>query len=116
MPRKAWGALNASYDPHTYGANSDRCLNNVRITHGSNPLQEMGGIEDRAADTLSAGTTLDDHMLYTIFIDALPPEYEVEARNLVPRDSRDDIIKAVRDGRAVKAPTRMWWFGRGCQW
>ena len=43
--------------------------------------------------------TLDDHMLYTIFIDALPAEYEVEARNLASRDSigRDDIIKAVRE-------------------
>ena len=43
--------------------------------------------------------TLDDHMLYTIFIDALPAEYEVEARNLASRDSigRDDIIKAIRE-------------------
>ena len=36
---------------------------------------------------------------YAPFIDALPAEYEVEARNLAPRDSigRDDIIKAVRE-------------------
>ena len=43
--------------------------------------------------------TLDDHMLYTIFYDALPAEYEVEARNIASRDSigRVDIIKAVRE-------------------
>ena len=43
------------------------------------------------------GLTLDAHMLYTIFIDALPAEYEVETRNLASRDSigRDDIMKAV---------------------
>ena len=43
--------------------------------------------------------TLDDHMMYTIFIDALPAEYEVEARNLASRDSigRDDIIDALRE-------------------
>ena len=37
-------------------------------------------------------------MLYTNNIDALPAEYEVEARNLASRDrnDRDDIIKAVR--------------------
>ena len=47
----------------------------------------------------TAGLTLDDHLLYNIFIDALPAEYEVEARNLASRDSidRDDIIKAVRE-------------------
>ena len=47
----------------------------------------------------TAGLTLDDHMLYTIFFGAFPAEYEVEARNVVSRDSigRDDIIKAVRE-------------------
>ena len=38
-------------------------------------------------------------MLYTIFMDALPAEYEVEARrNLASRNSigRDNIVKAVR--------------------
>ena len=59
----------------------------------------MGRIEDLAAEMHTAGMTLDDHMLYTIFIDALPAEYEVEAKNLASRDSigRDDIIKAVRE-------------------
>ena len=59
----------------------------------------MGRIEDLAAEMRTAGMTLDDHMLYTISIDALPAEYEVEARNLASRDSigRDDIIKAVRE-------------------
>ena len=43
--------------------------------------------------------TLDGHMPYTIFNDALPAEYEVEARNFASRDSigRDDITKAVRE-------------------
>ena len=65
----------------------------------------MGRIEDLAAEMRTAGLTLDDHMLYTIFIDALPAEYEVEARNLASRDSigRDDIIKAVR-----AAPPTFW--------
>ena len=59
----------------------------------------MGRIEDLAAEMRTAGMTVDDHMLYTIFIDALPAEYEEEARNLASRDSfgRDDIIKAVRE-------------------
>ena len=59
----------------------------------------MRRIEDLAAEMRIAGLTLDDHMLYTIFIDALPAEYEVKARNLTRRDGigRDDIIKAVRE-------------------
>ena len=59
----------------------------------------MGRIEDLAAEMRTAGLTVDDHMLCTIFIDAFPAEYEVEARNLTSRDSigRDDIIKAVRE-------------------
>ena len=38
-------------------------------------------------------------MLYTIFIDALPTEYEVETGNLAPRDTigREEIIKVVRE-------------------
>ena len=83
------------------GAKCDlsRRLNSFKIAPGSNPLEEMGRIEDLAAEMRTAGMTLDDHMLYTIFIDALPAEYEVEARNLASRDSigRDDIIKAVRE-------------------
>ena len=39
------------------------------------------------------------YMLYTIIIDALPAEYEVEARVLVSRGStgREEIIKALRE-------------------
>ena len=100
-PREAWDALLAWYGPQTTGAKSDlsRRLNSFKIAPGSNPLEEMGRIEDLAAEMRTAGLTLDDHMLYTIFIDALPAEYEVEARNLASRDSigRDDIIKAVRE-------------------
>ena len=87
--------------PQTTGAKSDisRRLNSFKIAPGSNPLEEMGRIEDLAAEMRTSGLTLDDHMLYTIFIDALPAEYEVEARNLASRDiiGRDDIIKAVRE-------------------
>lgn len=59
----------------------------------------MGRIEDVAAEMRTAGLTLGDHMVYTICIDALPAECEVEARNLAYRDSigRDDIIKTVRE-------------------
>ena len=55
----------------------------------------MGWIEDLAAEMRTAGLTLDDHMLYTIFIDALPAEYEVEVKNLASRDKigSDGIIK-----------------------
>ena len=100
-PREAWDALLALYGPQTTGAKSDlsRRLNGFKIAAGSNPLQEMGRIKDLAAEIRTAGMTLDDHMLYTIGINALPAEYEVEARNLASRDSigRDDIIKAVRE-------------------
>ena len=37
---------------------------------------------DLAAELRTAELTLDDHMLYTIFIDALRAKYEVEARSL----------------------------------
>ena len=69
------------------------------VSGPKDPLEEMGRIEDHAAEMRTAGLTLDDHILYTIFIDALPAEYEVEARNLASRGSigRDDIIKAVRE-------------------
>ena len=59
----------------------------------------MGRTQYVAAEMRTAGPTVDDHMLYTIFIDALSAECEVEARNLVSRDSIDynDIITAVRE-------------------
>ena len=47
----------------------------------------MGTIEDLAAEMHTAGITLDDHMLYTIFIEPLSAEYEVEAMNLESCDS-----------------------------
>ena len=100
-PREAWEALLAWYGPQTTGAKSDlsRRLNSFNIAPRSSPLEEMGRIEDLAAEMRTAGMTLDDHMMYTIFIDALPAEYEVEARNLASRDSigREDTIKVVRE-------------------
>ena len=100
-PREAWEALLPWYGPQTTGAKSSlsRRLNIFKIAPGSNPLEEIGRIEDLATEMRTAGITLDDHMLYTIFIDALPAQYEVEARNLASRDSigREDIIKAVRE-------------------
>ena len=99
-PREAWGALHEYNGPQTTGGKSDlsRRLDSFKIAPGSNPLEEMVRIEDLAAEMRTAGLTLDDYMLYTIFIDALPAEYEVEARNLVSSDSigRDDTIKTVR--------------------
>ena len=59
----------------------------------------MGRIEDFAAKKRPAGLSLDDHMLYTMSIDPLPTEYEVEAWNLASRDSigHDNIFKTVRE-------------------
>ncbi|CAN0570681.1 unnamed protein product, partial [Laminaria digitata] len=73
-PREAWDALLAWYGPQTTGAKSDPSgrLNSFRIATGSNPQAEMGRIEDLAAEMRTAGMILDDNMLYTIFLDALP--------------------------------------------
>ena len=38
----------------------------------------MGRIEDLATGMGTARMSVDDHVLYTIFIDALPAEYEVK--------------------------------------
>ena len=59
----------------------------------------MGRVDDLAAEMRTAGLTLDDHMLYTTFVDALSAEYEVEARSLGSRNSvgRDGMINAVRE-------------------
>ena len=75
-PREAWDAHFAWYGPQTTGAESDlsRRLNRFNIAPGSKPPDEMGRIEDHAAEMRTAGMTVDDHMLYTIFIDALPAE------------------------------------------
>ena len=109
-PREALEALLAWHGPQTMGAKSDlsRRLNSLKIAPGSNPLEEMGRIEDLAAEMHTAGMTLDDRMLYTIFIDPLPADYEVEARNLASRDSigRDDIIKTVREWHHGLSGTR----------
>ena len=58
----------------------------------------MGKIEDLAAEILTAGLPL-NRMLYAIFVDALPVEYEVGARNLACSDNIDleEIINAVRE-------------------
>ena len=100
-PSEAWDVFLAWYGPHTTRAKSDlsRRLNSLKIAPGSNPLEEMGRIEDIAAEIRTAGLTLGDYMLYTIFIDVSPAEYEVEPRNLASRDNIgcDDIIKEVRE-------------------
>lgn len=59
----------------------------------------MGRIGDLAPGMHTAGLILVNHMLYTISIDALPAEYEVEARSLTSRDSigREEIISGVRE-------------------
>ena len=64
-PREAWDALRAGYGPQTTGVKSDlsRRLHSFKIALGSNPLEEMVRVEDLAAKMLSAGMTLDDHML-----------------------------------------------------
>ena len=74
-PREAWEALLAWYGPQTTGDKSDlsRRLNSFNIAPRSNPSEEMGMIEDLYAEMRTAGMTFDDHMLYTIFIDALLP-------------------------------------------
>ena len=64
----------------------------------------MGRIKDVAAEIRTVGLSLDDHIrkyYYTIFIDTVPAEYEVEARNLASRDSVGcgEIIKDVRERR-----------------
>ncbi|CAN0566731.1 unnamed protein product, partial [Laminaria digitata] len=76
-PREAWDDFLAWYGPQTTGAKSDlsRRLNSFKIATGSNPQAEMGRIEDLAAEMRTAGMILDDNMLYTIFLDALPSEY-----------------------------------------
>ena len=81
--------------------NISRRLNTFQIAPGSNPLDRGDGrIEDLAADMRTAGMAVDDHVLYTIFMKALPAGYEVGNRNLASRDNigRDNIIKVVRDG------------------
>ena len=108
-PREAWDALLGWYGPQTTGAKSDsRSLKSFNIAPGCNPLEEMGRIEDRAAEMRTVGMTPDDHMLCTIFISTLPAEYEVEARNLASRDSigGDDIIKAVRERHHRRSGSR----------
>ncbi|CAN0523320.1 unnamed protein product, partial [Laminaria digitata] len=100
-PREAWDALLEWYGPQTTGAKSDlsRRLNSFKIATGSNPQAEIGKIEDLPAKMRSAGMILDDDMLYTISLDALPSEYDIESRNLASRDSvsREESIKAVRE-------------------
>ncbi|CAN0586406.1 unnamed protein product, partial [Laminaria digitata] len=100
-PREAWDALLAWYGPQTEGAKSDlsRRLNSFKIAMGSNLQAEMGRIEDLAAEMRTASMILDGNMLYTIFLDALLSEYDIEVRNLASRDSvsREEIVKAVRE-------------------
>ncbi|CAN0549976.1 unnamed protein product, partial [Laminaria digitata] len=73
------GALLEWYGPQTTGAKSDlsRRLNSFKIATASNPQADMGRIEDLAAEMRTAGMILDDNMLYTIFLDALPSEYDI---------------------------------------
>ena len=70
----------------------------------------MGWIEDLAAEMPTAGLTLDNHMLYTIFIDVLLAEYEVEAGNLASGDSidRDEIINGVEERHRRLSGNKKW--------
>ena len=84
----------------TAGTKSDlsRRINSVDMAPGSNLLEELGRIVDLATEMHTTGFVLGDHMLYTIFVDALPTEYDVVARNPESRDSigHEDIIEPVR--------------------
>ena len=52
-----------------------RRLRSLEVAPGSNLPEEMGGIEDLAAEIRTAGLSVDDRMLYIIFVDALPAEF-----------------------------------------
>lgn len=70
------------------------------IAPGSSLLPEIGGTDDVAAEIRTAGLTLNDHNMYTVFSGgALPATYGVEARNLAYRDNsgREEIIKTIRE-------------------
>ena len=75
-PREAWDAFFVWYGPQITGGKSDlsRRLNSCKIAQGSNPLQEMGRIEDVAAEMRTAGMTHDDHMLYTTLMTLFLPK------------------------------------------
>ena len=68
-PRQAWDALfEWVYGPQTTGApTSLRRFNSFNIAPASNPLEEMGRIEDLATEVRIAGLSVDVHMLYCIF-------------------------------------------------
>ena len=111
---KAWDYFHTWYDSQTAGATSDlsRSLKSFRIAQRNNPLHDVDRVEDLATEMSSAGMSFHDHMRYTIFIDALSLEHEMEPRNLASRDSigRDDIVKVLdvkKDADEVeKATTR----------
>ena len=62
------------------GAKSDvyRRQISLKVAPGSNPHKEIVRIGDLASEMRTAGLACDGHMLYTIFIDALPAQYGVE--------------------------------------
>ena len=65
-PREAWDALLGWYAPQTTGAKSDlsRRHYSFNIAPGSNPLEEMGRIEDLTAEMRTAGLTFDYHAVH----------------------------------------------------
>ena len=73
-PREAWDAVFAWYAPQTSVAKRYlcRCLRGFKITPESNRLEEMGRMEDLGTEMHTPGLAFDNHMLYIIFVDALP--------------------------------------------
>ena len=79
-PSNSWGQLGPLLSPGIY------------------TVEEMGRIEDVAAEKHAAGLALANHILDKILIDILPRAYEIEARNQASADriGQEDITKAVR--------------------
>ncbi|CAN0456312.1 unnamed protein product, partial [Laminaria digitata] len=73
-PREAWEKVKKWHEPGTVGAQAGyfKRLSNYKVESGADPVVALYALEDMANEMRDIGLTVEDPMLYTCCINALP--------------------------------------------
>jgi len=101
-PSELWKKTKKWYQASTIGEQNKlrQKLNNFQMVKGSNPVEALLEIEDIAAELSLSGVAVDQQHVYSLFVSALPAEYNLEVRELSRKESFDraEILALVRSG------------------
>ena len=104
-PSRLWRETVEWYTAITVGQQNElrSKLANFKMSRGSNPTEAMLAIEDIAADMRNSGLTVDEQHVLSVFVSALPEEYDLEVREIHRKESfnRAEIMALLRSAYDV---------------